>query len=1345
MYSGRKRDNIVYCLLVLFTLVCINDGSFAQSELTFSQIDNRQGLSDNRVRDITQLLDGRMIVCTVGITNLFDGTTFKQLHEKAVHVASSKGYNDYNQTYTDGRYLWIKTTRQVRLIDLNREAFVPHPDCVLQQMGNGDPVVDFFMDVNCNYWMLTTTDQLIVKPVSSSTVRVFQERISYPVAQKETLCNVAVLGNEVFLFYANGLMLCYDLTTRKRLYQTTNLSANERVMYGTTLKIAQSGDMIYVLHSGKSGMLKQFNTKTRVWTTLLKTDYDLRNISINPTSIMVSCKAGLWVINKTKGEAQLLTKFRLVDGTDVHTEAFALYNDKQGGLWIGTLNHGLLYYHPDRFKFSFYGKTYFQPQASDIDVTCFLDLDDRRTLVGTSNGLYMFDRRFNTMSLFKGVPAAISCLGLVRDAQGLIWMPTSNQGVYTIEAGRAVSVLPKSKQIRRISRLGSGLVLTDAKGDSWLFDEKTKRTLLVTNASAHSFPKLIYPLIPFSPTTVLGLSLTHCFLYDYTQKTTSYPFDGLLKTNIKPFTCCATDRRGFVWIGTMDGLYVCDVNNKKSYPLYADNGLVNNNIKGILEDNDGTIWVTTAGGISRITVVDDAVGLRFSIRNFNANDGLITNEFVAQSVYKSSGKSLFFGGINGFNVLDLNKSWGGSKLSRPIFTNFFLSGTAIKAGEEHNHRVVLPRTISTTDTIELRYNQNYIRINFSALNYINPSQTYYRYRLLGSNDQWSEIAAPDGTGFASFTNLEPGRYLFQVKAANNSNEWSTEYSQLTLIIQPPFWKTTVAYLVYLLLLGALVYSIVAYYKRRTQRLQVRSNEEKLNQMKFDFFTNISHEFRTPLTLILTPLESMLKEAKGTQLEPTLRTMRKQAEKLLGLVTELLDFRRLEMVGEKLQLSYGNIADVVRQYQSLFKTLAEEKHIQFTVSGPEQAVFMYFDENKVHRILSNLISNAFKFSTKGGSVLVRLSKLTEQVKLECIDMGPGIPAQEISSIFNRFYRATDQQQGSGIGLYLVKEYVLLHGGTIAVESEPGNTVFTVTLPTTLTPERDDVVSDGSLVDAQQLDASPENKLDKPNKNPFVRPQTLEEKKGDFTLLLVEDNTELRHFMVSELQKTYRVIEAADGIEGLSKAHTCVPDLIISDVMMPNMDGYELCRKLKSDMKTSHIPVMLLTAKATEEHRFEGYKAGADEYISKPFNLDFLALRVDQLLKQQHIRKEQFIKNREVNPAAITISSLDERLLQKALDCVERNLSNTDYSVYQMSLDMNMDRTVLYKKVHSITGLTPSEFIRTLRLKRAAQLLEQGNYPVAEVSEMVGFKTQRYFSNYFKVAFGVLPSQYRTKKS
>ncbi|MDP4208892.1 MAG: response regulator [Bacteroidota bacterium] len=1317
-------------LLVLTAVILINIGtSYSQSDLIFSIIDSNNGLSDNRVRDIVQLQDGRLIICTVGITNIYDGTNFKQLHENAVNVDSLSRYNFYNQAYTDRNYLWIKTKHQIRLIDLNSETFVPHPANVLRKLGNGEPIVDFFLDIHHDYWMVTSSDKLIYKPATTSGFKVFMEHLSYPVLRKEKLCNVSVIGKEVFLFYSSGLMLCYDLRTRKLNYQTNILDINETALYENSLKIAQTGDTLYTLYSAKTGILKKFIAHNREWSTVLKTDNGLRNISIdNCKNVWLLSRTGLWKVEENTGNIHLYENYHLIDETKVSTDAFALYCDNQGGLWIGTLNRGLLYYHPDRFKFRFFGKSCFEPQKRDIEVNCFLDVGLNKSLVGTSNGLYILNRQTNTLSLFKGLPPDITCLELVPDKKGNIWLPSANKGLFKIVKDKAEFATPQNKPIRRVIALDDKLLMSTSDNEVWLLDENNHSFEPVKFNSCNRLPEPVSQIIPFNNSSLLGISSSKVFLINYKQRIISYPVGKLLQNNIKPYTCCAKDSRGLVWIGTMDGIYVWAENADKIYALYTDNGLINNNIKGIVEDGYGIVWVTTAGGISRITVNLTATDLKFTISNFNHFDGVINNEFIAQSVYKASSNQLFFGGIGGFNMLGLQKAWISRKLPKPLFTNLALFGTPIKTGEKYNNRIVLPRAISVIDTVKLNYNQNFISISFSALNYVNPSQTYYRYRLVGNNNQWNESLTSDGTGHVSFTNLKPGTYRLQVKAANNSKEWGNDYAQLTIIIRPPFWKTTVAYFVYLILLSVLLYIVVSNYKQRSLRKLARINEEKLNQMKFEFFTNISHEFRTPLTLIITPLESILKETRGTILENKIQVVWKHAKDLLGLVNQLLDYRRLEVVGEKLNLSLGNITEFVGQFKILFEKLAEEKKINFTVKCPEQEIWMYFDQSKLYRVVNNLLSNAFKFTPESGTIIFSLLHEQNVVKFKVTDTGIGIPASEIPNIFNNFYQAQGGHQGSGIGLHLVNEYVKLHSGEITIESDLGiTTVFTVVLPATLKPQP-------AKYNTEDVRSSEENNeslnADKSLKKPYK-------------ILIVEDNTELRHFISSELKQLYVIFEAGNGADGVKTAMGELPDLIISDVMMPEMDGHELCKRIKSDITTSHIPVVLLTAKSSEEHKFEGYKAGADEYISKPFNLDFLRLRINQLIEQRNIRKEQFKRKLEVSPADITISSVDKQLIRKALDCIERNMANADYSVYQMSLDMNMDRTVLYKKLHSITGLTPSEFIRTLRLKRAAQLLVQGKYPVAVVSEMVGFNTQKYFSKYFKEAFGVLPSQYRNK--
>jgi len=513
---------------------------------------------------------------------------------------------------------------------------------------------------------------------------------------------------------------------------------------------------------------------------------------------------------------------------------------------------------------------------------------------------------------------------------------------------------------------------------------------------------------------------------------------------------------------------------------------------------------------------------------------------------------------------------------------------------------------------------------------------------------------------------------------------------------------------------------------------VRKNEEKLNQMKFNFFTNISHEFRTPLTLIITPLESLLKEVKNTVFESKLRNIFHHARDLQGLVNQLLDFRRLEINGEKLNLTYGNIIEFVKQFDEMFSKLAQEKQINFSINSDLAVVFIYFDQLKLSRILNNLLSNAFKFTLPGGQINLKVSIIKDEtqqsfIQIEVIDSGKGIAESDLPQIFNRFYQTLGTKEGSGIGLHLVKEYVHLHSGSINVKSELNKgTCFMLKIPMNLTPKNF------------------ESELTTDTNNEIVESSHITSLEKKHKLLVVEDNNDLRRFIVDELSKNYEIMEAADGKVGKELALSTLPDLIISDVLMPNMSGFDLCQSIKSDLNTSHIPVILLTALTAQEHQIQGYKSGADEYLTKPFNLDILLLRVEKLIEQQNLRKKRFAQKLEVNPKEITITSFDEKLIEKALECLEKNMDNPEYSVQLFSENMGMDRTVLYKKLLSITGLAPSEFIRSIRLKRAAQLLLQSQLSVGEVADKVGFNTHRYFSKYFKETYGVTPSEFMQDK-
>lgn len=616
----------------------------------------------------------------------------------------------------------------------------------------------------------------------------------------------------------------------------------------------------------------------------------------------------------------------------------------------------------------------------------------------------------------------------------------------------------------------------------------------------------------------------------------------------------------------------------------------------------------------------------------------------------------------------------------------------------------------------MKYNQNFFAVEFSALNYVNPTQTIYRYRLDGVDTEWRELKTNDGIGRAVYTKLSPGTYKLSVQATNNNQQWDTHLAELTISIAPPFWKTIWAYSIYLVAVIALVYVLLSYSIRRNILRNEKKQKEELDKLKFKFFTNISHELRTPLTLIITPLDSMIRKLNDEGLKSQLAGISRNAHELLNLVNQLLAFRKLEMNGETLNLSYCNVGEFVETIVPPFFDLARENGVYLEYNRPKTDVLLYVDQDKLRKIVNNLLSNAFKFTQPGGTIRLSIEtdEAAREIALYVSDTGCGIDRDEQAQIFDRFYQAKNQQNqtGSGIGLHLVKEYAQLHNGNATVKSRLGEgSVFTVTLSKELKP-------------ATQHDAS---------ENPTSKDQRLK-------LLVVDDHAEFRNFLFNELSEKYAVLVAANGQEGLQKARAEQPDLIVTDVMMPVMSGTELCRALKSDVSISHIPVILLTAKTSDEAQIEGFEAGADAYLSKPFNLEILLLRIENLLEQQTQRKELFKKSIVIAPSSVATSTVDEELIRRALGHIEANLDNGNYSVEQLSKDMNMDRTGLYRKLTAITGQTPTEFVRSVRLKKAAQLLQTG-LGVAEVAEQVGFGSSSYFTKCFQEEFGVKPSQYK----
>lgn len=1307
-------------LVWLFVLPLVNVA--AQSQLVFSSIDSKDGLSDNRIRNITQLSDGRMMVTTEGVTNLYDGTKFTQLHIQKGCIYPLSGYFGFHHSYEDKHYVWIKNYKQLYIYDKITGKYVVSPQNVFSAMGVNENVSDVFIDANGHHWIKTMTDKLFFYNSNKHALHLFQKDISLIDGQREALLDLVVIDEQAYLFYSNGLMVCYSTKNRHMIYKENSLNGPDRQLYNRTLMVVQKDHLLYLLRNNIYGIMQAYDTKSRQWTTVLKTEYWLNTISIDKDhTIWVSCKEGLWKIDQTLINKQLFNTFNLIDGTDVTTEVSTLYTDQQGGFWVGSFNHGLLYYHSDRFKFTNIGKHYFGPTMKDLIVYTFAAYKSDRYLVGTSSGMFLCHSGTHAVTKAPPLIGHLQCYNILPFKDNYVLLTST--GSYRLNKELTTLTLLQTNQAqtnlvyddRRLlffTTLNNGGIITINTGEIAPFEPTNNER------AAQIRPQKI---VLINDHTVAGIDNNTFFLYQIGDGQVSLPLEELeVSTNVA-YTDICLDSRGLIWLGTKDGLLMYDVGTNAHKLLHTEDGLINNSIKAVCEDKKKAMWVTTSGGIAQLTVQKELTGYTVRSANFNRLDGVITSEFHEKSIYISPDNVLLCGGVNGMNMIDLKRPWELTRLKQPLFTALTLNGREVKQGINYDGHVILPHQLSQTDTLTLKHNQNFISLSFSALNFVNPTQTYYRYKLSGVDEDWREIASSNGTGIATYTNLSPGTYTFEVYAANNSNVWSEKAAIKTILIKPPFWKTTVAYLIYLFLFLLTAYWLFGYLKRRTQERLSQKNEARLNQLKFHFFTNVSHEFRTPLTLVMTPLESLMKEVKGMPFEPKIESIYRNAQQLLLLVNQLLDFRRLESGGEKLELRYGNLSDFLRQFDNTFGKAAIDRQLAFHLRIPSKDVYIYFDSDKLTKIMNNLLSNAFKFTPNGGIITVELIPETDKATIVVSDNGKGIEAHDLPFIFDRFYQSADSKQGSGIGLHMANEYILLHKGKIQVKSTVGvGTVFTVQLPLQITAE--ETIDDAKRSEDKAL-AQTERKEDTKCK-----------------VLVVEDNDELRHFLMAELANSFTMYEAKDGLEGWQQATKEMPDLIISDVLMPNMDGLEMCQKLKTNVNTSHIPLILLTARTADEHRMEGYQVGADEYLAKPFNLDMLRIRANNLIENTLKRQKAFSEKIDINPSELTITSLDQQFITKALGLVEKNMANGDYTVQQLSHDLHMDRTVLYKKIQSITGLAPLEFIRSIRLKRAAQLLEKGGLPVAEVALMTGFNTPKYFTKYFREAFGVNPSHY-----
>lgn len=1067
------------------------------------------------------------------------------------------------------------------------------------------------------------------------------------------------------------------------------------------------------------------------------------------------------------------------DGPDPNTRKFSnminfLYYDKSGILWLSTDMHGLE-------KIIFQGN-YFDQQLlvtnsivrSDNEIRGIYTDRKNRLWIGTkSDRLYVTKNGQNVPVHFINEPKEGfgSIYSMLQDHNGTIWLGTKLNGLFKAEPIDSTELSYKISHYKADERDATSIsgndiysLAEDKNGNIWVgtFDKGLNQVVTVNQHTTFINTKNSYRLYPKNAFqkvrhiasdkngnlwigTTSGLLIMQPANGDpANNKFISYgkiPGDkeSLGNNNIQ---FILRDSHNNMWLSTAGGglcqAFGEDPYKKLTFKNYTiADGLPNDYLLSCLEDNRGNLWLATQKGISRFNIASK----RF--RNYDSDDGLLKTEFSEASCTKLADGTFVFGTIKGYLVFNPEKVTDPKTDTRIVLTNLQVNNQDRFSGDKDS---ILKSNINYTDGIKLNYNQNNISIDYMLLDYRSVNKQDYVYRLTGLDTVWHNNQSQRR---ATYTNLEPGHYTFEVKSLNGELYANQPSRSLAITILPPPWRTWWAYLLYLVL-GIIILEVARRNALAILRLRQRiAVEQKLAELKLNFFTSVSHELRTPLTLILNPIQEIAKiENLSDQVKSHVDIVRKNAERMVRFVNQLLDLRKVQSGKSVLKLSKVEIVSFINNISTYFADVALEKHINLTVSPNVNELYVFIDAEKIDIVIYNLLANAFKFSPTGRNIRVAINQSLEKksATIEISDEGNGVPEKTLKDIFELYFEGDHptgkNMKGSGIGLALSKELVELHHGKIwANNNQQHGLTVTVEL---LLGKQHFSKDEAQLVDLPETIEKAQNQTEQYLKT--VESDIADLPFADLPLvLLVEDNVDLQIFLKNQLALFYRVETAADGEEGLQKALQIMPELILSDVMMPKMDGIEMLDMLKNNPATSHIPVVLLSARSSVENQIEGLKYGADLYMTKPFHNDLLLASIANLIHKRKKLFESLVDNKahaiDINPSAIIIiTSKDESFLKKVIEIVENGMTDPDFNIELVAETMNMGRSAFYKKFKSLTDQAPVELVRDMRLKRAKQYMDSGETNISTISFNVGFNNSRYFSTCFKEKFKLTPTEY-----
>ncbi len=1096
---------------------------------------------------------------------------------------------------------------------------------------------------------------------------------------------------------------------------------------------------------------------------------DFRSIAIDKNNdLWLGTNSGVYLLSTKKSAQDQSLKW--IENKNI-SKIKSIFTDKKGSVWVGTYFGGVHIWDETNENFTNLNQNTAKNSLS-YNVVGSMVLDSEKNIYfGTEGGgITILNNKTNTTSYLntanvKELPTN-NVKTLLLNNEDDLWIGTVDKGliVYNLKKKKTrndqlsvevkemledVGVYALKKQsdsIIWIGTFGNGLIRYNTnKKTAKVFKNELQQISSLTNNRVRyvliDSKKQIWVatqsglnLINLPNSTTNEVKIKHFFFNNETLS----GFDILT---------IFEDSKGAIWVGTKaKGFYVLKGSKFEKISI-NDGDFEITSIHSVLEDAYQNLWLSTNNGIVKFNTKTSETSI------YGETDGLVSNEFNDNSSLKLNDNQLYFGGPAGVSYFDPENIVSNSYVPQVILTNLKIQNKTVEVGSDKKD--ILTKSIEYTKNITLNYNMANFTITYAIPNFINSANNEYSYRLVGLENEWITTSNTE----ANYTIQTAGTYIFEIKGANNNGVWNTEPTKLKIVVLPAPWKSWWAFLLYTILIALALFGLTVFLKSKAklkleldlEHIENERNEE-INKAKLQFFTNISHEFRTPLTLILGPLQQLLLNYKGSnKMYKKLLVIESSANHLLQLINRLMDFRKLENNQFKLQSAEGNIVKFLKEIYFSFSEYAKDGNYNYTFEASDDSVLVYYDRSKLERVFYNLISNAFRFTSKGGIIKFKVNKDDTHIYITVEDNGVGISEEYVDKIFDRFFEIAihnnqkeGYNKGTGIGLSIAKNIVTLHKGTIKVKNnnEQG-TIFEVALPL----GREHLLDEEILTDFKTSD----------DLSQYITQleSTVVDLEGDIedlvvnedkpVVLIVEDNKPLRSFIKNLLKDECTVVEAEDGKVGLKKVLELIPDLVISDVIMPEMVGTEMCSKIKENLKTSHIPVMLLTARSSLIYKFEGLESGADEYISKPFNIKEFKLKVKNMLEAVKRLKSKFSKENNLSPSEITVSSVDEQLLKKAFKVVEDNISNEQFDIPFFCDELGVSRTMLFTKIKAWTNFTPNEFIQEIRMKRAIQLLEQNKINVSQISYKVGFKNPKYFSKCFQKKYGKTPSEYQRKFS